>query len=80
MKYLEAKMMAGAAENKALPGPSANKSGRTGGVVNATEKAVELAKENGINLQNLEGSGIDGRITVEDVRDAMKERGLDEES
>lgn len=74
-------MMKGAPENKALPGPPENKTGRTGGaVVNATERAIELAKENGIDLQNLEGSGIDGRITVEDVRDAMKERGLDEES
>lgn len=81
MKYLEAKALKKEPENKALSGPPEDKSGglapKTGGGVNATEKAIELAKGNGIDLQSLEGSGIDGRVTVDDVRDAMKERGLE---
>jgi pyruvate/2-oxoglutarate dehydrogenase complex dihydrolipoamide acyltransferase (E2) component len=40
---------------------------------NATEAALRLAHEDGINLDDVEGTGADGRITVSDVRDAAKE-------
>jgi hypothetical protein len=38
--------------------------------VDATERAIELAEEWGLDLDDLEGTGADGRITVRDVRDA----------
>jgi hypothetical protein len=37
----------------------------------ATEAAVRLAEELGIDLAEIEGSGSDGRITVNDVREAQ---------
>jgi hypothetical protein len=40
---------------------------------NATEAALRCAHEAGIELDEIEGSGADGRITVADVRDAAKE-------
>ena len=36
--------------------------------VNATERAVEVAEELGVELAGLEGTGSGGRITVNDVR------------
>ena len=41
---------------------------------NATEAATELADELDVNLDEIEGSGKDGRITVNDVRAADRER------
>jgi len=41
----------------------------------ATAAAKALAEESGIDIEQVEGSGTDGRITVEDVRRAMAERG-----
>jgi pyruvate/2-oxoglutarate dehydrogenase complex dihydrolipoamide acyltransferase (E2) component len=38
----------------------------------ATEAAVRLADELGIDLAEIEGSGSDGRITVNDVREAVE--------
>ena len=35
---------------------------------NATPKAVELATEGGIPLDEIEGTGADGRVLVEDIR------------
>ena len=40
---------------------------------NATEAALRRAQEAGIDLDEIEGSGADGRITVADVRDAATE-------
>ena len=40
---------------------------------NATEAALRQAHEAGIDLDEVEGSGADGRITVADVRDAAKD-------
>jgi pyruvate/2-oxoglutarate dehydrogenase complex dihydrolipoamide acyltransferase (E2) component len=37
---------------------------------NATEAAVRLADELGIDVADLEGTGSDGRVTVNDVRKA----------
>jgi pyruvate/2-oxoglutarate dehydrogenase complex dihydrolipoamide acyltransferase (E2) component len=39
---------------------------------NATEAAVQLAKESGVDLATLKGTGADGRITVGDVRTASE--------
>lgn len=38
----------------------------------ATDAAVELAAELGVNLTEVEGTGRDGRITVADVRAAAE--------
>ena len=43
----------------------------------ATDAAVELAAEHGIDLNHLDGSGVDGRILVSDVEGAID--ALDEE-
>lgn len=40
---------------------------------NATERAVELAEEHDVDLDEIDGSGAEGRITVRDVRAAMAE-------
>lgn len=42
--------------------------------VDATDAARRLAEENEINLRDIEGSGVDRRVTVEDVRAAIAER------
>jgi pyruvate/2-oxoglutarate dehydrogenase complex dihydrolipoamide acyltransferase (E2) component len=39
----------------------------------ATEAAMRLADELGVDLDHVEGSGADGRIVVSDVRDAAEE-------
>ena len=38
--------------------------------IKASKNARELAKKRGIDLRKLSGTGIDGAITVEDVRKA----------
>ena len=40
---------------------------------NATSAAVKLAYEEGVDLDDLEGTGAEGRITVKDVRIALEE-------
>ena len=40
---------------------------------NATDKAFELADEHGIDVLEIEGSGVGGRITVFDVEAAIAE-------
>jgi pyruvate/2-oxoglutarate dehydrogenase complex dihydrolipoamide acyltransferase (E2) component len=42
--------------------------------VNATDAALELAKAEGIDLSAITGSGTDGRIILNDVRKAVKDR------
>lgn len=37
----------------------------------ATEAAVELADAHGIDLDQVEGTGTDGRVTKQDVEDAI---------
>ena len=39
----------------------------------ATDRAFEVADELGIDLDEVEGSGADGRITVRDVQRAASE-------
>ncbi len=41
--------------------------------IEATEGAIELAEEKGIDLSGIEGSGEDGRIVKDDVKAALKE-------
>lgn len=43
--------------------------------VDATAAARELAENEGIDLNKLTGSGSEGRITINDVRKAIKDRG-----
>lgn len=38
---------------------------------NATDAAVELAAENGVDLEDVTGSGADGKITKQDVQDHL---------
>jgi pyruvate/2-oxoglutarate dehydrogenase complex dihydrolipoamide acyltransferase (E2) component len=40
----------------------------------ATEAAMRQAKELGVDLDEIEGSGAEGRITVRDVKQAAKEQ------
>jgi pyruvate/2-oxoglutarate dehydrogenase complex dihydrolipoamide acyltransferase (E2) component len=39
---------------------------------NATEAAMRLANEHGLDIDQIEGSGADGRITVRDVKEAAE--------
>jgi pyruvate/2-oxoglutarate dehydrogenase complex dihydrolipoamide acyltransferase (E2) component len=39
----------------------------------ATPAAVRIAYEEGVDLDELEGTGAEGRITVKDVRTALEE-------
>jgi large subunit ribosomal protein L20 len=39
--------------------------------VDATDAAKKKAKELGLDLSSLEGTGADGRITINDVRSAQ---------
>jgi len=41
--------------------------------INATSAARDLASENGIDLTNITGTGAEGRITINDVRKAIKD-------
>lgn len=41
------------------------------GAVNATKKAVELAADAGLDLASVTGTGANGKITVEDVENAI---------
>lgn len=65
MKYLEQKGGAGPREHKSLGGPRENKAAES---VNATDAAVALAEEAGIDLSSVKGSGDGGRITKADVQ------------
>jgi pyruvate/2-oxoglutarate dehydrogenase complex dihydrolipoamide acyltransferase (E2) component len=40
---------------------------------NATEAALRAAAELGVDLDSIEGTGSEGRITVKDVREAQEE-------
>ena len=40
--------------------------------VNATKAAVELANQEGLDLRNIKGTGADDKITIADVRKALK--------
>ncbi|RPJ49842.1 MAG: hypothetical protein EHM23_36105 [Acidobacteria bacterium] len=45
--------------------------------VSATPAAVDLAAANEVDLEEVEGTGSGGKITVDDVRTAVEERGDD---
>jgi pyruvate/2-oxoglutarate dehydrogenase complex dihydrolipoamide acyltransferase (E2) component len=59
---------------KASGGSSSNASSETSGNdsgnVDATERARERAQELGVDISTVEGSGTNGRVTVEDVEKA----------
>jgi 2-oxoisovalerate dehydrogenase E2 component (dihydrolipoyl transacylase) len=59
--------VAGAAEDAVEPGGSAERAGQ---VVAATPAVRKLAKDLGIELARIAGTGPDGRVTTEDVRAA----------
>jgi len=42
---------------------------------NATPAAVELAKANDVDLADVEGTGTDGKVTVDDVRAYVEDQG-----
>lgn len=69
MKYLEAKAL----EKKARKGPPENKAqapAPQSSDPDATEAAVKLASELGVDLSAVKGTGADGRIIVPDVQAA----------
>ncbi len=39
----------------------------------ATKRAIEVAEEHGINVEEIPGTGKDGKVTVDDVRAAVDE-------
>lgn len=41
------------------------------GELNATDAAIELAREAGIDISDVEGTGLDGRILKSDVAEAI---------
>ena len=52
----------------------AEEKARKKAAVNATKAALDLAAEEGIDLSKVKGSGAEGRITLNDVRKAVKEK------
>jgi pyruvate/2-oxoglutarate dehydrogenase complex dihydrolipoamide acyltransferase (E2) component len=62
-----------AAQEKA--GTAVASTGAEGVVFNATDSARQLAAEHNINLADLTGSGVDGRITKGDVELAIAAAG-----
>ena len=58
------------AEPEAEPGPAAPATGRDGGRVKASPLARRIARERGIDLAALSGTGPEGRIVAEDVERA----------
>jgi hypothetical protein len=43
--------------------------------VNATPAAIELAQVNNVDIDDVEGTGADGRVTVDDVRGYIEDSG-----
>ncbi len=60
----------GSAASEKVKGISEKRRERKAEKYDATERAVELAKELGVDLEDVDGSGAEGRITVADVRAA----------
>ena len=59
-------------EDVALPEPFAPPAEIIKTKVNATKAAIELAESEGIDLSGIKGSGVNGKITINDVRKAIK--------
>ena len=43
--------------------------------VNATPAAIELAQVNNVDIDDVEGTGTDGKVTVDDVRGYIEDSG-----
>ncbi len=72
---LKEKPPQGGGEGKEVVEQSAERSpGQTRGDPKATDAAKQKAKELGVDLWQVEGSGTEGRITVTDVRSAANRR------
>lgn len=54
------------------PAPAASQESPQEGDVDATESAVELAQEKGVDLSNVKGSGKGGRVTKPDVESHLE--------
>lgn len=65
MKWLEAKSRRPDIQNKAITPATEDKNDPP--VIDATEAAARLAEENGIDLGEVKGSGVGGRIIIGDV-------------
>lgn len=63
----EEKAAKGPAENKAIYPPFENKAPE----IDATDAARKLAEDEGLDLGAVTGTGVGGRITVDDVRGAL---------
>ena len=55
--------------------PSADASGANGGALHVTPAVRMLAREHGIDLTQLEGTGLGGRVTKKDVLTVAQQRG-----
>jgi pyruvate dehydrogenase E2 component (dihydrolipoamide acetyltransferase) len=79
MKFLEAKRLKPEPENKALGGPSTDKTDKVSGSApagpSASPQARQLAREQNIDLESLKGTGVGGTITAADVRQAIEAKG-----
>lgn len=53
----------------APPEPEVNPEAEAG--AGGTEAAIQLAEENDIDINTVQGTGVDGRVTVPDVRAAI---------
>jgi pyruvate/2-oxoglutarate dehydrogenase complex dihydrolipoamide acyltransferase (E2) component len=61
-----------AKEGTPLPAPFEPEKKPVKVAVNATPAAVELADKEGLDLSAVKGTGAEGRITINDVRKALK--------
>lgn len=74
MKYLEAKALRDQPESK-VQAPAVGQGQGAPQEPEATEAAVKLAAELGVDLGTLKGTGAEGRIIVSDVQAAADAKG-----
>jgi pyruvate dehydrogenase E2 component (dihydrolipoamide acetyltransferase) len=71
MRYLDSKAGSGPAQNKSRIAPSSDKQGQQDDEPEATDAAERLAKEAGIDIATVKGSGEGGRVLARDVQAAI---------